>query len=337
MADFSEIISVGDGTFASGVYDGAEEQLTPFTREGKSFQWTKTRRDRSTVWAHWRPTIPTSGLYELEAWIPGQKATTRHARYHIHGVAGTGTTTEAEANQLSISDAYISLGVFDLDAAQENCGMVNMTNLIKQNEAAGKDIAFGPIRWRAVQFIDGFDAPVGTEEQRRSAQVWPGSWADLNSHLTRYQLSRGKWYYHTGADLNLPHNLDAGAPCYAIADGRVILSELARDPYKGWGNIIVIEHSPYRAPNGEQIWAFSRYAHLKQRLVSFGEVVKRGKQIGLVGKTGTLGEHLHFDISINKKLQDNPRHWPKQDNRAEVEENYVNPLDFIQRYRPMSG
>lgn len=85
---------------------------------------------------------------------------------------------------------------------------------------------------------------------------------------------------HTGMDLGVP----TGTPVYAMADGKVILSEYS----SSWGNYVIIYHG-----NGIS----SLYAHFSKRLVSVGETVKAGQKIGLSGSTGwSTGPHLHFEI-----------------------------------------
>lgn len=85
---------------------------------------------------------------------------------------------------------------------------------------------------------------------------------------------------HTGMDLGVP----SGTPVYAMAEGRVILSQYS----DSWGNYVIIYHG-----NGIS----SLYAHFSKRLVSVGETVKAGQQIGLSGSTGwSTGPHLHFEI-----------------------------------------
>src|SRR5512135_1296947 len=39
--------------------------------------------------------------------------------------------------------------------------------------------------------LDGFDAPIGSEQERASAQVWPGAWLDLASFATHFQARPG--------------------------------------------------------------------------------------------------------------------------------------------------
>lgn len=58
--------------------------------------------------------------------------------------------------------------------------------------------------------------------------------------------------------------------------------------FKGYGNLIVVEH------NDE--WA-TLYSHLNEISVSEGDTVTRGQMIGKMGRTGRAsGVHLHFEL-----------------------------------------
>ena len=81
------------------------------------------------------------------------------------------------------------------------------------------------------------------------------------------------------------------SPIYAANNGTV---EVARTD-KPWpnGNYVIINHN-----NG----FYTIYAHMNTVIVSPGQVVSMGQQIGTMGHTGYVvgkpGTHLHFGISI---------------------------------------
>lgn len=86
--------------------------------------------------------------------------------------------------------------------------------------------------------------------------------------------------HHKGIDLAAPR----GASVRAVRDGQVVFS----DPYKGYGNLIVLLHK-----NGET----SHYGHLNEIQVLPGSFVKAGEIIGTVGTSGNVtGPHLHFEV-----------------------------------------
>jgi murein DD-endopeptidase MepM/ murein hydrolase activator NlpD len=84
---------------------------------------------------------------------------------------------------------------------------------------------------------------------------------------------------HSGIDLKQA----AGAPIYAVFDGKVRLARY----YRGYGNVIVVRHF-----NGLE----TVYAHLLKIKVKINQDVKSGDIIGLAGRTGhATTNHLHFE------------------------------------------
>jgi murein DD-endopeptidase MepM/ murein hydrolase activator NlpD len=78
-----------------------------------------------------------------------------------------------------------------------------------------------------------------------------------------------------------------GTPIYATADGSVTLAK-SSGWNGGFGKFEKILHS-----NGTE----TLYAHLSRLLVSVGEYVTKGQQIGVMGSTGnSTGCHLHFEV-----------------------------------------
>jgi murein DD-endopeptidase MepM/ murein hydrolase activator NlpD len=166
--------------------------------------------------------------------------------------------------------------------------------------------------------LDQFDAPIGTPEERATAQIWPGTWIDATPYGTRYDAG-GTWAISTGADLNLPNDQDAQAPVYAAADGIVRASAA----YPVWGNVIVIEHT---LKDGTTVW--TRYALLDDMAVQTNQAVQRGQLIGHVGNGfGRYSYHLHFDIAYID-LGANPTDHPGDD-QGRVMRDYLDPQAFI--------
>lgn len=168
-----------------------------------------------------------------------------------------------------------------------------------------------------------FDSPVGTVAERMTDNVPPGAWIDSNPYGSRYTDSAGNAALHTGADLNLNSpawDSDKGAPVHACADGTV---RYAGRLSFAWSNIVIVEHQ----------FAVSRYAHLAIMTVHIGQMVKRGDLIGTIGRPGGGPNHLHFDISLTKKLIIAPGDWPSL-NAIRLRQDYVAPLEFIKANRP---
>ncbi len=172
---------------------------------------------------------------------------------------------------------------------------------------------------------DKWDSPIGDREQRRSVQVPPEPWFDANPFLNHYSLG-----YHTGADFNLPGDLDRNAPVYAAASGKVTYAD---QPSRAWQNVVIIRHE---LPDGSYV--YSRSAHLHEMFVDAGEWVKRGEMIGTTGRNwfnelNAWGPwHLHFDISHTSRLLNVPGDWPGE-NLNDLLRHYQDPVQFIIEHR----
>ena len=168
-----------------------------------------------------------------------------------------------------------------------------------------------------------FKAPIGSDEERETGNIWPGRWIDATGFLTPYAQG-----YHTGADLNLnfPYwNADAHSNVYAIGEGQVTYAQLYST--QKWGKIIIIDHGTV---DGNPL--FSRYAHVENINVSVGQSVSAGDPIAAVGNgEGLFPYHLHFDISLTEILRTKPSHWPGSI-RGSVLEHYVDPKDWLQAH-----
>lgn len=92
------------------------------------------------------------------------------------------------------------------------------------------------------------------------------------------------WKFHKGVDFGAKE----GTQVYACKGGTVSTC-IKNDPI--FGNYIILSHSGGMT---------SVYAHLSKIFVTKGEIVQKGKVIGLVGQTGkATGPHLHFEIRQN--------------------------------------
>ena len=89
---------------------------------------------------------------------------------------------------------------------------------------------------------------------------------------------------HEGIDLAAP----MGTAIYATAEGLVVKAGWSSG---GYGNMVEVDH-------GRGI--ITRYAHLSRVLVSPGQRVTRGQQVGRMGSTGrSTGSHLHYEVRID--------------------------------------
>ncbi len=88
---------------------------------------------------------------------------------------------------------------------------------------------------------------------------------------------------HKGVDIRASW----GSPVKAMAKGEVEFAGLRG----GFGNCIMLKHG-----NGFE----TLYGHLSKILVSVGEKIEIGQQIGNVGSTGrSTGPHLHYEVHKN--------------------------------------
>jgi murein DD-endopeptidase MepM/ murein hydrolase activator NlpD len=89
---------------------------------------------------------------------------------------------------------------------------------------------------------------------------------------------------HPGIDLAGSY----GTPIFATADGTVLRAGWNSG---GYGNLVEIDH-------GRGIT--TRYGHMSAILVSAGDHITRGQQIGRMGSTGrSTGNHLHYEVRID--------------------------------------
>ncbi|MYS20652.1 Peptidase family M23, partial [Streptomyces sp. DvalAA-14] len=99
---------------------------------------------------------------------------------------------------------------------------------------------------------------------------------------TGYKVAGAMWSsgYHTGVDFLV----DSGTPVHAVAAGTVF-SAGADGSY---GNDVIIRHADGK---------YTLYAHLTEPLVSAGQTVTEGQEIGISGATGNVtGPHMHFEV-----------------------------------------
>lgn len=72
--------------------------------------------------------------------------------------------------------------------------------------------------------------------------------------------------------------------------------------YRGhrvFGGCAEIKHV-FAIINGEPLYAYTFYGHMKEVWVREGQVLKQGESIGLMGSTGdSTGPHLHFEFRMN--------------------------------------
>jgi murein DD-endopeptidase MepM/ murein hydrolase activator NlpD len=92
-------------------------------------------------------------------------------------------------------------------------------------------------------------------------------------------------YFHAG-HVAIDIAADFGTPVVAAAAGKVVWAGWRND---GGGNEVWISHGGL----------YTRYCHMSAILVSNGQYVGRGQQVGRIGMTGwATGPHLHFEVWV---------------------------------------
>jgi len=129
-------------------------------------------------------------------------------------------------------------------------------------------------------FIPGAAKPPPLAGVATGRFVWP-----TYGRITTYFMQGG----HKGLDIANGY----GTPISA-ADGGVVVTALKLSNSYGWH--VIIDHG-----NG-----FSTlYGHLSEMYVDYGDRVRKGDVIGLMGSTGySTGPHLHFEVRLQGILQD---------------------------------
>ena len=124
--------------------------------------------------------------------------------------------------------------------------------------------------------------------------LWPASGLMTSGFGYRIHPILGINRFHSGIDIGAPY----GSQVIAAAGGEVIQSGY----FGGYGYSVMLYHG-----GGYATW----YAHLSSINVSMGQMVERGKLVGLVGSTGwSTGPHLHFEIRINGAAQNPMEYLP---------------------------
>ena len=102
-------------------------------------------------------------------------------------------------------------------------------------------------------------------------------------------------HFHTGVDL-----ASANTRVSAAAAGVVAVVGAGTT---GYGNYVIIVHSD---------GFVTLYGHLAQMMVTAGQQVQQGQQIGVEGSTGaSTGVHLHFEVRLNGQPVDPTPYLPQ--------------------------
>ncbi|MDO9515992.1 MAG: M23 family metallopeptidase [Syntrophales bacterium] len=134
------------------------------------------------------------------------------------------------------------------------------------------------------------DAPAPSRASYRHSFTWPVE-GTVSSKFGTYKGMR-----HNGIRIDG----EEGVPVLAAADGTVIYSA----PMKYFGETIIIKHNDTYS---------TVYSHLKTRVADMGSAVKKGQQIGTLGKEEKTGKsYLNFEIRYKNRAKDPLRYLPKK-------------------------
>ncbi|MCL2626064.1 MAG: LysM peptidoglycan-binding domain-containing M23 family metallopeptidase [Cystobacterineae bacterium] len=123
--------------------------------------------------------------------------------------------------------------------------------------------------------------PIGPGERGGAVSGFSLEWP-LQGMLYAKFGKKGK-EIHDGIDLAAP----LGTPVKAAAGGKVLYA----GEQKGYGNIVIIEHTA---------GLITLYAHNHELRIQAGDKVAAGAVIATVGQSGrTSGPHLHFELRKN--------------------------------------
>lgn len=113
------------------------------------YSWSVEDPLQSTNWAEWRPTVPSSGRYELSVYAPycyTRRADTAGAIYDITHAQGTSRVTVDQDDNLGI---WVPLGVYEFAAG--TAGKVRLTDLTSTDSGLG--VWFDAIRLRPLDNV----------------------------------------------------------------------------------------------------------------------------------------------------------------------------------------
>ena len=187
------------------------------------------------------------------------------------------------SSQASVLNAATSIGSSDALAGRERAVSRDSQRAALQDAASAelKEAAASQARQRNVALAS-LAASAEKHANQIAANLWqlplPAGSFDLNDNFG--QCSYLWANCHTGEDFSAP----SGTPVLSVATG--VITEAGYDGSYGYKTVITHE-------DGTETW----YAHQTQILVSVGETVRAGEQIGTVGSTGnSTGPHLHLEV-----------------------------------------
>ena len=130
--------------------------------------------------------------------------------------------------------------------------------------------------------------------------------------LAQHVITAGFFYNggsaHNAIDLRTNQGGSTKKPVYAAEDGTVDQTQTwdghTTSGMQSYGTMLRLRHADYAGSTLQ-----TRYAHLSELCVSYGQQVQEGDLIGYTGTTGNVdGAHLHFEVIWNGTRR-NPLVW----------------------------
>jgi Peptidase family M23/Bacterial pre-peptidase C-terminal domain/FG-GAP-like repeat len=188
--------------------------------------------------------------------------------------------------------------------------------------------------WEEVVAVsNGFRQPLGNGNLTEAID---GDGFHVETNFNQY--NPGFNAYHLGEDWNAdgPDLADLGMPVYAISNGTVV----EKGVLESFGNYLIIRHdlpAPITVNGITTSAVYSLYGHFQNpAIVSVGDVVGIGQQIGNVGYTGDAdgNSHVHLEIRLGTGAG-----YENTDGYSfgGAPPGWVDPTDFINSHRTLTA
>ncbi|MBK5307512.1 MAG: peptidoglycan DD-metalloendopeptidase family protein [Frankiaceae bacterium] len=126
--------------------------------------------------------------------------------------------------------------------------------------------------------------------------LWPTDGHFTSSFGWRTHPIYGDRRFHAGIDIGASY----GTSVWSADEGTVVYAGYA----SGYGTLVLVSHGTV---GGKDVT--TGYAHMSALLVSTGQSVSRGQQVGRIGNEGnSTGPHLHFEVRLDGDPVD-PLNW----------------------------
>lgn len=268
----------GGTTFVS---DGVVRGGIPILKPGTKDQTVSTPTHQITTFQIARFMVDKSGSRSIEAGVspagfPVSALSAAYQKFFLERMGGVPVGPTSIVGEVFLP-TYDLIATLIEEKVGEYPAFPNATSTF--SEIGGFDPP-SKLRTQAQAMADACASTVGSILSEKMKVVQPVTGRVSSSFGAREAPTEGASTEHAGEDIAAP----VGTPIYAALAGTVSFA----GKRGGYGNLIIIAH-----PDG----TFTRYAHCDTILVSKGQVVEAGEQIGTVGKSGNVtGPHLHFEV-----------------------------------------